>query len=154
MSAVLVDVASAILTDLNADPITNFGYDFTAVRSYAEWDENLEEFGTLHVDVVPAADESTHADRSGNVTFSPTTQIVVRQRFRRDETTQRFDLDDIDGLVGALEKIHDFFVQHQLSTLTNATWISSKIAAPYVKSLLKTNHQYTGIVEVKFEVVG
>lgn len=154
MAAVAVDVAKAILNALNSDPLTDFGVAFTAVRSYAEWDELLEDLDTLHVDVVPAKHRKTElADRGGAILHEVGIHVATRKRLRVDETTQRFDLDEVDDLVLLTEKISDHFIQLELATLSGATWIECKIISDYVRKHLRTNSQYTGIVEIAYEVI-
>lgn len=168
MPAVLVDVATAILKDLNANPKTNFGVKFIAVRSYAEWDVALEGSGLdeLHVDVVPAGQPiNTLADRGGNIEYETVIHIGIRQRFRRGGETKRFDLSEIDPLVLLTERIADYFasdggVPHQLSTMNSATWKpegtgneSSGILQPVDKTMLRMHGQFTGIVQLIYEVI-
>lgn len=155
MSAVMVAVADALLTDLNADPEGNFDTYFVAERSYAEWDDTLEDEDELHVDVVAGKHpKSELADRGGSILHEVTVQIVVRQRLRRRPETKRFQLDGVDRLVLLNQTIFDYFVLHELSTLTTATWRDSKLVTDYVRKHLRENSQYTGISEVSFEVIG
>lgn len=152
--AVMVDVADAVLTDINADPEGNFGEFFVARRSYGEWDDQLEEIDQLFVDVVPAKHPlSEAADRSGAVLHHVDVQIVVRRRLRRTAETKRFRLSEVDGLLQLNENIFNYFIQHPLSDLATATWRESKLVTDYVRRHLRDFSQYTGISQVTYEVI-
>lgn len=157
MGAAVADIADAIVTELNADPHTNFGVTFDASRSFAEWDESLEDLDTLHVDVVPSKWETLLLDRGDgtgattNIRHSVTMQIVVRKRFSR-QSNERFRLGDIDAMLLLLQRINDFFVQNEPVGVSNANWSQSRIAAGYTRDHLRNNGQYTGVVEITCDV--
>jgi len=155
------------LTDLNTDPSTNFGVDFTAVRSYAEWDVKLEEMDSLHVDVVPAGQPVCRlADRGGTIEHQVVAHIGVRKRFRRDQQTRRFELSEVDDLILITQKISEFFSSDSitgrprtLSDFPKASWLEegeggnrSQILQLCDKAMLRQHSQYTGVVQLVYEV--
>lgn len=156
MGAVLADVATAVTVELNLNAFANFGVTFEAVRSYGEWNTQLEDIDdSLHVDVVPARyDDATLAERGGNIRHLVAVHIAVRKRFRVSASTERFTLSDIDDKLKLLEDINDFFVQKRLSSLPyTAMWVASSIPTPYTPAHLAFG-QYTGVAEVIYEIVG
>ena len=148
MAAVLVDVADAITTALNGG---SFSESFTAVRSYAEWDEALTDVDTLRVDVVPV----NYTERSQLVSrnayeYQVETDIGVRKRFAvadQDATTGRIDTAEIDALVLLVEEINEFFIHDALGS-TGTVWDAVEIRAAYVREHLRNMRQFTGIVRV------
>lgn len=160
MGATSVDVAEAVLVDVNADPLTNFGREFVAIRSYADWDDTIEEDG-IRVDVVPAPyakpgegfPESMLYASGTEVVHHPTTQIIVRERFRKDQNLKRFLVGDIDPNVLIVEKLAQFFVTKALSTMSSAQWISSEVTLLYSREHLRRNSQYTGLVTLVHQVI-
>lgn len=156
MSEPLIDVAEAVVVDLNLAPLSNFGFAFTALLSYAEWDLELTD-NTLHVDVVPVGYMTSElADRSGQVEHAVAVHIAVRKRLKRATLTKRFVPADVKALITATRKINDFFVLRELTTMASAIWVQvpgeSPIESAYDRDHLRLNSQFTGIVKVAYEV--
>ncbi len=160
MASAMIEVAKAIVTELNADPVTNFGHSFTAERSYGEWNRKLEDVGALKVDVVDAGYVSSEVwDRGDGVTPNMrhvvAVQIAIRQRF--SPTSQKMLVADIDPLKTLCEEIHDFFVFNELTGFTQATWVPTAGDKPIEVSGavedMKEHHQFSGVVRLHFEVV-
>lgn len=164
MAADIVDIADAIVTDLNDDPATNFGISFTAVRSEAEWDDALESEGDPQVDVVPAghprfslaerpADPADPADV--RVDHQVEIQVILRQRFRKG-SDKKLPQSSIDTLRLATQKIAKRYLGW--SPTSTATWVPTAgdkpIEADGVRAHFRQHHQYTGIVKLTYEVVG
>lgn len=165
MADPLIEVAKAIVDDLNADPGGNFGTGFTAVRSYAEWEIALRDVGELKVDVVPVAYLLNEmADRNGTLLYQVAVHIGVRKRLRRDSDTTRFDLAEVDDLVQLTRRLSDWFASdsgrpHELAAYPQAMWIAegvknnrSEILQTCDKKMLRTGGQYTGVIQVLYEV--
>lgn len=163
MAEPLVDTAEAIVTDVNA---ATFAVSFAAELSYAEWDVKLTDLDTLHVDVVPAGYISnTLDDRGGFLRWEVAVHIGVRKRLRIDGTSKRYDPAEVKELIGLTRALSDYFANdgsggpHELSTYSQATWIAdaeknnrSEILETCDKKMLRVNAQYTGVVQVLYEI--
>lgn len=154
MTAVLVSVADAIKGELETPDL---GIPISPERSYAEWDIELQDLGTLRVDVVPVfspnvADMGTR----GSYRYVAPVDIGIRKRFTRTEyepSTGKLELSDVDNLVELVEAIHEHFADgHALAAYPSARWQESKIVASYVKKHLRELRQFTGIVRVTYAV--
>ena len=87
MAAVDLEIADAVVTALEAATLSK---SIDPIRSYAEWDEALEEFDELHVDVVPLqTGPTTELDDRGSVEYACEIDIGVRYRFGRSRRSQR-----------------------------------------------------------------
>lgn len=157
--AVLVACADAVVRTLNADPEDNFGQQFEAKRSYADWElafeDDSDDRGRLHVDVVPVSQLPTELETRGSVSYTPSIDVVVRfalgQEFR--EANGEFTLDQLDALVLFVQRIAEFFTADRFGDAEDFAWdadTGTKIMAAYKPSHLRQHHQFTGIVRIPF----
>ena len=170
MTAALDRISAAIATDLDADPSTNFGYDFVTVESGGDWDLELEDDGPpgnpnrLHVDLVGVYDRMelhSHPSDDGtkDVRHVCTFQVIVRRRLAakdRIESSGRILFAVVQGLTECVEKIAMYFMCRTLSTLAEATWIHEDgdgIELIRYPKDLRENSQFTGIARISYELV-
>ena len=170
MTAALGRISAAIATDLDADPLANFGYSFETIESGGDWDLELEDDGPrdnpnrLHVDLVGVRDMMTlastvAADGTKNIRHACTFQIIVRRRLAakdRVESSGRISFPVVQGLTECVEKIAMYFVGRELSTLADANWTSEDgdgIESIRYPATLRENSQFTGIGRVSYELV-
>lgn len=157
MAAVLVDVADAVKDELAS--ITGLVLAIDPERSYADWDEQLEDLSTLRVDVVPVNVGETELDSRGESRFLCHVDIGVRYRFAPEEreSTGRITVSEIDDLLLLLQQFHDHFVNNgegrRLTSYTAAAWTETNVRTWYVREHLREMGQYTGIVRVTYEAV-
>jgi hypothetical protein len=152
MSAVLVEVADAITEQLNAAGLTP---EFEAERSWADWDEKLEDSDELHVDVVGIAADVEIEDRT-TLKYTCTVHIGVRKRFKvpdQDQSTGRIDKAEVDALVLLVQQIGELFAAPsasggRLTEFDVAVWEEFKPGMWFNRKLLRENRQFTGIVRV------
>lgn len=174
--AVLVSVAKAITKELDAAFIAGtFGAQYReqrAKRSYADWDEALEDLDTLHVDVVPVGPGNPKLvmlTRSA-WEYVVSVQIGVRKRFGhtdQDSTTGRILAEEIDALILLLEKIGKYFMPSQttqtgrrLADMPEAVWMpevgererGTEFQTSFDREMLRNNRQYIGIVRLTYKV--
>lgn len=156
--AVSIKVADAVVDELNGH---DFGVAFTAERSYADWDEKLEDLGTLHVDVVPVGGVQMDLESVSSVDFKCPFYIVIRKRFGSSDADGDGDLSlaSIDALVDLTQAIALFFMPMQpgktgreLQDYQDAVWEKSEIESLYMRNHLRHNDQYTGIVRTTYRV--
>ena len=152
MSAVLVDVATAITAELAA---ASLGQTFVPARSYADWDEQLEDAGTLHVDVVPVNYDESALDSRESIGYVVSCDVGIRKRFGTDDqevSTGRIELAEIDDLVLLVEAIHEFFIERRLAGYESAVWRETKIRSAYIRKHLREYRQFTGMIRVSYDV--
>lgn len=151
-------VATAIQTELNSDPKTDFGIGFTAERSGGDWNAELNDFEKLHVDVIGAGYKSIElADSSGSIRYVVETQIAVRERVRKNPDKDRIPMDVIEPLRDLVEKIAAHFVTLELPTYTAAAWQPTEGNRPIEvagdATHLRELHQFSGVIRLAHEVI-
>lgn len=153
MAAVDIDIADAVTTALNAASLSQT---FEAVRSYAEWDEALEDFGELHVDVVPLqTGPTTELEARAEVDYTCEIDIGVRYRFGdsspdRDDTTGRVDKDQIDAMKLFVQEIAEYFMTDRLADTNTAVWQETEIKLGWSRKHLRQMRQFFGFVRLTF----
>lgn len=156
MASVLVSVADGIVSELEAG---SFVVSISPERSYGEWEEDLTDLDTLHVDVVPVSTETVLSARR-RLAYTCTVDIAVRQRFGvedQQQSTGRVKRADVDQLVELVEQINEYMIDpdnsgRRLASYTAAAWKESEIRAAYVRDHLRGWRQFTGIVRAVYEV--
>lgn len=159
MSAVEVDIAEAIATELNADA---FSQPFMASMNYADISTPLTEMDELKVDVVPWKSESELSDR-GELEYTIETDIVIRKRFGVQDqvvTTQAIEKNAINEMMQLRQEISEFFTPSQvtgqtgrsLSDQPNASWQETKVMASFVRPHLRQFRQFTGWLRITYQI--
>jgi hypothetical protein len=152
MASILITTADLIATAINAAEWDGVD-DFKAVRSYATFEQTLEDQDVLHVDVVPVYNPTSELETRAEVVYVMAFDIAVRQRMgteKQDQTTGEILTSTVDPLVSFVEAIHDYFCTDRFSG-TNTTWKGTEFRAAYVREQLKDLRQFTGIVRLTFE---
>ena len=155
--AVLIQVADAIAAELTTAQLGGLfvGLEaFTPERSYADWENDLEELNGLRVDVVAATYESNELDSRGSVAYLCSVDVGVRRWFNRSQTnpdTQgRIKKAEIDRLVLFVQELNEFFLNQgagrRLATLERAVWQDCKIRSTYSRKHLRLHRMFLGIV--------
>lgn len=150
MASPMIDAAKAVLDELNGNA---WSESFTAERSYADWDLDLEDF-TLHVDVVlaAAAVEIELSDREGSLDYVVPIQVVIRKRFGVDDRTNgKLNVTEIDSLVQLFDDIFDFFTVDRFSGYPAIIWKETRVITASERRSLRENSQYTGVIELRFD---
>lgn len=151
MAAVDLEIADAVVTALKAG---TFSTSIDPIRSYAEWDEALEDFNVLHVDVVPLqTGPATELEARAEVDYSCEIDIGVRYRFGAETqgaTTGRVDIADIDPLKLLIQEIAEFFMVDRLADTTTAAWQGTEIKLGWSRKHLRQMRQFFGFVRLTF----
>jgi hypothetical protein len=151
MAAVDVDIADAITTALAG---ATFSKSIEPVRSYAEWDESLEDFNTLHVDVVPLQTGPAMAlEEREAVEYTCQIDIGVRYRFgtvEQESTTGRVDVAEIDALKLLIQEIAEYFMTDRLTDTNTAIWQETNIQQSWSRKHLREMRQFFGFVRLTF----
>lgn len=153
MAAVDIEIAEAVQAALAAG-ISFGGVDLPAVRSYAEWDEAIEDLDTLHVDVVPLqTGPGVSLDDRGSVEYTCEIDVGVRYRFGttdQDSVTGRVDVDKVDALKLLVQTIAEFFMIDRLSDTNTASWQETEIKLSWSRKHLRQMRQFFGFVRLTF----
>jgi hypothetical protein len=152
----MVTIAEAVTSTINDATLTEASelvrYGIEAEDSFADWDDLLEDLGVLHIDVVPASDETMLAAR-GNTAHQVAVDVAVRKRFDacdQDPDTGRIKREKIKELVDLLEEIAEIFTGKRMADYENGRWQATMITAPYSRRHLRENRQYHGVARLTF----
>lgn len=133
-NAVPIRIADAVTAEINGHTFA-IG-EFTATRSYADWDEDFKDIqeNKPTVDVVFRATTAPELDDRNSLEYVVEIDIAVRQRFgstARTSENGRLKNAAVDPLVKLLEEIHEYFVSERGSTPleaeSDAYWQSSDV---------------------------
>ena len=150
-------VAQAVTDELNNG---TWSKDFTAVRSYADWDVALE--GTacnLICDVVPVTYEDANLEDRGAVLWVCPVDVVFRRLMSDhvDKKTGRLNVAAVDDYVAFNREIYLHFmrstrIQEEFKR-TSQEWVSAYgRVGEALDSLLRTHHQWTGVFRLTYSV--
>lgn len=152
MSSTLIKVADAVAERINE---ADLSLPVTAVRSYADFDELLEDLGELHCDVIPAVNGSVPLVARGTTRYRCPVSVGLRKRFTQQETdgsTGRILLPEMDRLTNLLVEISELFHGQRLDwTNLKAAWQATDFTANFSRQHLRENRQFTGIVRLTFD---
>lgn len=161
MTATLILLADAMATVINtAETAGDLGsLDFTARRSYPDWDDDFKDIKTLTVDVVPVtAGSLAELDSASTLETEPSIDIAVRKRFEPAdrETTGRMKNTAVDPLVKLVEQLHELFAEGRDDSLD----LSGGICANWIDATVRTHCDYRrlregyflGVVRVRWNV--
>lgn len=140
MAAVVVDIAEAIVAQLNGG---TFSQPFTAVRKYAPVFD-LAEMDTLHVTVVPHADTETRFDRD---TFQEDYSIDIGVQKRVDMTEAA-----LDAMVLLTQEIKDFLRTTPLAGCPAARFLRIEHDPLFSRKHLTELRQFTSVPVVTYRV--
>lgn len=147
-----IGVADAIATALNR---RDFGLAFEAERSYADWDDKLEDMDSIHVDIVPSGYYRAELLDRATTAYGCLTNIAVRKRFDLNEQLDdnTIDLTAIDELVSFCESIHLYLAATRLAApVDDAIWDSTEMRLEFDRKALREDRQFTGILRVGYLV--
>lgn len=151
MAAVDIDIADAVTTALNAATLSK---SFTAIRSYAEWEEALEDLDALHVDVVPLqTGPAFELDDRGSAEYTCEIDVGVRYRFgseSQESATGRVDVDEIDALKQLVQEIAEYFTPDRFDDATAGLWQATEIKLGWSRKHLRQMRQFFGFVRLTF----
>jgi len=127
VSAIPILLADAIATAIN----TAVGDDvfapqeFTARRSYPDWDDDFGDLKDLEVDVVFVSSDgngvTAELDSADTLETEPGVDIAIRKRFNpddRDTTTGRLKNASVDALVELVQQVYELFASDRETPLT------------------------------------
>lgn len=150
MASRVVQIADAVKTAISD---AAWASSFTVARSYADWDDVLEEMSSARIDVVPGYAPTIDLDTRGTVGGTAIVGVGVRVRFTdSDYESGQLKNSSVDPYTEVVEKVSKLLIPTRLSGLDaiGAVWQSTEIAALYMRDQLRTHRQFCGIVRVTF----
>ena len=140
--SVIADIADAVVTELNAHM---FSQAVAAARAYLPR-YDLAEMKDLHVTVVPKGVEIDVSSRT-LAQHDYSIDIAVQKRLSGD------DQSDMDGLMGLVEEVADFFRQRRLAAYPNAVWARTENMPIYAPEHMEQMRQFTSVLTLTFRVI-
>ena len=141
MSNVL-NIADALVAELNAAPDGTFSKSFVAVRKVIPAYE-LSELAELKVTVVPKAIEITSAMRNGSQ-HDFAVDIGIQQKISKDVDT------DVESLMSFVDEIAAYLTKRKLMDVPWAQWVSIKNEPPYVPEHLAEKRTFTSVLTLTY----
>lgn len=174
MTAILVSVAEAIREELASVSLSEA---FTLIRSYADWEAELDDFDVrMRLDVVPVECQTVMITRAKHE-YQCVVSVLLRKRLAdadRLTASGRIDNDVIDRLIEDLQTVAEYFSPSQptltgrkLTSVPEARWLEestaggdggdgakrrSGITAPFSRRMLSSHNQYSGWITLVYGV--
>ena len=142
MSAVIIQLANAVVSDLNAHA---FSQNFTATRAYLPRFD-LEGGTGLQVSVVPKTDVRQPATRAEDE-CTETIDIGVMQRLAK---TGAEEIAEVDGLMGLCEEVKTFLSRRRPAAMPEAVCVEVKHEPIYSVEDLNENRLFLSVISAVF----
>ena len=144
--ALIIDIADAVVAELNAAPAGTFDPAFTALRRVLpEFD--LPELAELKVTVVPKAVEINGSTRLASQ-FDCQIDIGVQKKLGKDLDTEVAELCGlVDGIAGYLRR-------RSLAAAPHAVWVRTRNDPVYAQEHLADQRAFTSVLTVTYRSVG
>ncbi len=156
----LVDHLTAVIN--TAQAADAFGaLEFTARRSYPDWDDDFTGLKELAVDVVFVASGGDAADLDAAyfIGTQPAVDIAIRKRFDHPsdrEANGRLKNSVVDALVTLVEQIHVLMTEDRNTAITLATGVTANwngaIIRTYCDYAKLRQGCFLGVVRLNFDV--
>jgi len=141
----VLNVADAVVEELNTAPGDTFGLEFTAVRRVVpEYD--LRRVGGLQVVVVPRAVTAEMETRS-HLLYDVQVDIGVQQHVGKE-------LDEaVEELMELVETIGDYLRNRRLGAPTHASWVRMENEPVYAPDHLAAHHVFTSVLTMTYRLL-
>lgn len=145
--ALTLDIADAVVAELNAAPPGTFDPAFTAVRRVLPVFD-LAEMADLHVSVVPRAVDIAGATRSASQ-YDVQIDIGVQQKLASADG----ELDQqVPPLCGLVEQIADYLRRRVLQAIPGAVWVRTANDPIYAPEHLSQLRQFTSVLTLTYRI--
>lgn len=163
MSSSITQLADEIAAVINtAEQAGDYGaLEFTARRSYPDWDDDFNDLKDLAVDVVPVTSGGDLVELDSVSTGSSDQSIDIAVRKRLNATSDRdvvgrLKNTSVDPLVGLVEKLYETLAGDRMTAIIPAAGIT----ANWMDTTVRTYCDYKrlregcflGVVRVRFDV--
>ena len=140
--AVIIDIADAVVTELNAG---SFSQAFTAERHYLPIFE-LEDLKGLRVTVVPKGVAIQSTGRNSNQ-HDVEIDVAVQKKLTKTDGTE------IDPLMILVEELADHFRFKRLTSYAGAVWSKTQNEPVYAQEHLDQFRVFTSVLTLTFRVI-
>jgi hypothetical protein len=142
----IIDIADAVVAELNAAPAGTFEPAITAVRRVLpEFD--LPELAELKVTVVPKAVEINGSTRSASQ-FDCQIDIGVQKKLGKELDTE------VPNLCGLVDGIAEYLRRRPLVAAPHAIWVRSRNDPVYAPEHLAEQRAFTSVLTITYRSVG
>ena len=146
-----INIADAMVAELNAAPPGTFDPAFTAVRRVLPVFD-LAEMADLHVSVVPRAVEIAGATRSASQ-YDVQIDIGVQQKLAPGGGGGGGDLDQqVPPLCELVDQIAAYLTRRVLLTMPNAIWVRLANDPIYAPEHLSQLRQFTSVLTLTYRI--
>ena len=144
--ALVIDIADAVVVELNAAPAGTFIPAITAVRRVLP-EFNLSDLAELKVSVAPKAVEISGSTRSVGQ-FDLQVDIGVQKKLGKDLDTE------VATLCGLTDAIMAYLRQRPLAAAPHAAWVRTQNDPVYASEHLAEQRAFTSVLTVTYRSVG
>lgn len=146
--ALTLDIADAVVAELNAAPPGAFDLSFTAARRVLPVFD-LVEMADPHVSVVPRAVEIAGATRSASQ-HDVRIDVGIQQKLAPDGV----DVDQqVQPLCGLVEQIADYLRRRALQAMPFAVWVRTANDPIYAPEHLAQFRQFTSVLTLTYRIL-
>lgn len=143
--AVIMDIADAVVTELNGAPEGTFREAFTAQRLYQPVFD-LAEMKTLHVTVVPNAVDLQAAGRD-LMQEDHAIDVAIQKKLDSGDNAE------IDALMDLVQDVADFFKLRRLTAYPAAVWSKTENKPVFYPNHIEQMRQFTSVLTITFRVI-
>jgi hypothetical protein len=145
--SLIIDIADAVVSELNATPPGSWAQPFTAVRAYRPV-YDLADLAELKVTVVP---RSVSIETTGRRVSQHDCQVDIAVQRKLTPAPGGTDA-EIDNLMVLVQQIADRFRYERLAGYAAAVWIKTTHTAIYAPEHLEQLRQFTSVLTLTFRV--
>ena len=141
----VIDIADAVVAELNAAADETFSKSFDAVRKILPRYE-LSEMTELRVTVVPKAVETTVSSRATSLNDYQV-DIGIQEKISKNLDA------DVVALCTLVQEISDYLTRRSLAAEPTAAWLSSTNDPIYVPEHLAENRLFTSVITLTYRML-
>jgi len=143
--SIILEVADAVVSELNSSPVDTFDYPFVAKRLlYPEF--SLEELEELKVSVVPRAMETDPSSRL-YVTHEFTVDVGIQKRLGGEIEAE------VESMLKLTEEINAYLRWRPLKAKEGLSWAKGKNDPLYVPEHLVNERVFTSVITITYRML-
>jgi hypothetical protein len=131
----------------------DLGIEYTAERSYGDWEDELSDREAALVEVTTPREPTLDLDTRGSMAYTLDVAVTLRKRIvaeDRDGQTGRISVETLDPYTAAVETIAEAMVPDVFANV-DASWLQVASVMLYDPQLLRQTGLFMGQVIVRFE---
>jgi hypothetical protein len=131
----------------------DLGIEYTAERSYGDWEDELSDREAALVEVTTPREPTLDLDTRGSMAYTLDVVVTLRKRIvaeDRDGQTGRISVETLDPYTAAVETIAEAMVPDVFANV-DASWLQVASVMLYDPQLLRQTGLFMGQVIVRFE---